>query len=384
MKTETIRHTVHTNPSNDMCKKITVNIKGREYDILVGHDWLQSFGGRIRKVCSQKEVMVFTSPRIGKLYFARLKQSLQTAGYKTIRRHDIPDGERNKNMDEYRRAVEALCENFPDPAKIPLVINLGGGVVGDLGGFVASTFRRGVPYVQLPTTLLSCVDCGIGGKTGVNHLKVKNLIGTIYQPKLVLADLALLKTLDPREVRSGVAEVIKCAAVSSTSLFKILERRMNDLLSLDGTLLVDIVGRCLGLKVVVVEADEFDNRGKRIILNFGHTVGHAIEMVADYKLTHGEAISVGMIAATRISVDLRVCSASVYERLHRLITSAGLPVCVKDLGLDVDQVMETMKHDKKFIDGKNRFVLPTEIGQWIEVSDIDQNIVRKSVEFVLT
>jgi len=236
-----------------------------------------------------------------------------------------------------------------------------------------------VPYVQLPTSLLACVDCGIGGKTGVNHIGIKNLIGTVYQPSLVMADLGLLSTIEERELRSGAAEVIKYAAINNGKLFGFLEENIDKLIGLDRDVLLDIVGRCYRIKAVVVEADENDRLGKRIALNFGHTVGHAVEMTSNCRLTHGEAISIGMVAAVELSVRLGLCSETVLRKLRGLISKTGLPTSFKGHGVSVDETLEVMKHDKKFIGGQNRFVLLKAIGDWIEYTNVDEGLLREVV-----
>jgi 3-dehydroquinate synthase len=195
-----------------------------------------------------------------------------------------------------------------------LVFLLGGGVVGDLGGFAAAVFRRGVPFVQIPTTLLAAVDSSVGGKVAVNFGGVKNIMGAFNQPRLVFCDLALLKSLSPREIRSGASEVIKYGAVCSRALFEMLERgALEMLLALDPETLTDVVAQCVRLKAEVVQRDEFDKKGIRNVLNFGHTIGHALELSADYALTHGEAISIGMVAATRLALALGKCDQSFFD-----------------------------------------------------------------------
>jgi 3-dehydroquinate synthase len=362
---------------------ITVRLGNRTYDILVGYDWLARFGQALRDRKLTGEVMVFTSPRVGGLYFDRLRAGLASAGFQRIVRHDVPDGEENKNWEQFGRAIDALAESFPETGAVPLVLNLGGGVVSDLGGFAAAVYRRGVPYVQLPTTLLACVDSGVGGKTGVNHASAKNLIGAIYQPKLVLADVALSATLDPREIRSGIAEIIKYAVTFDNELFRTLEERMADLLALNKELLLLVVRQCYEMKARVVESDEEDRLGKRIVLNFGHTVGHALEMAAEFQLTHGEAISVGMLAATRISERLGLCERTLYGRLQKLIESAQLPTSARHLRLDPDKVLEIMQRDKKFVGGTSRFVLIRDISKWEPVRGVDMRIVRDVVAEML-
>ena len=325
--------------------------------------------------------MVFTSPRIGNLYYEELKQSLLRNGFTRVERHDIPDGEKNKNWTQYSKCLDALMEKFPESGAVPTVINLGGGVVGDLGGFAAGTYRRGVSYIQVPTTLLGDVDCGVGGKVGINFNNVKNIIGMFHQPRLVFSDLSLLETLDPREIRSGVAEVIKYGAVCSRPLFEYLEENIEKLVDLNPVVLRQVVNRCFKIKAEVVKQDEEDNKDVRIVLNFGHTVGHALEMEANYKMTHGEAISVGMMAATRIAIRLNKCDKSVHDRLEALIKRAGLPVSVPSkLKINVKNLLETMRHDKKAINGTNRFVLPTAIGKWCKQEKVSELLISEVVK----
>ncbi|MGH7953189.1 MAG: 3-dehydroquinate synthase family protein, partial [Limisphaerales bacterium] len=233
--------------------RINVSLGDRSYDILVCKNELKDFGKILRTNGLSDDIMVFTSPRIGKLYFNQLHQSLRHGGFIRVIRHDIPDGEKNKNWEQYTKCLNALMENFPESGAIPTVINLGGGVVGDIGGFAAGTFRRGVPYIQVPTTLLGDVDCGIGGKVGINFNGVKNIIGMFYQPMLVFSDLSFLKTLAPREIRSGVAEVIKYGAICSPQLFKYLEDNIEKLVSLDSDVLLHVVKTCYRIKAEVVK-----------------------------------------------------------------------------------------------------------------------------------
>lgn len=361
-------------------KRVRVKLGQRSYNILVSYNWLEDFG---RTLQAQKigatDVMVFTSPRIGGLYFDRLNQSLRAAGFTRIARHDIPDGEKNKNSKELEKCLDALIDNFSDPSTNPLVINLGGGVVGDIGGFAAGTFRRGIPYVQVPTTLLGCVDCGVGGKVGVNHNNVKNIVGMFHQPKLVFADLELLKTLSPREIRSGVAEVIKYGVVCERELFEFLEENIDKLIALDRGTLTHVVSQCYRIKAKVVEEDEQDNSGIRIVLNYGHTIGHALEMAVEPEMTHGEAISVGMVGAARLGVKIGTCKQDVYDRVRSLIERAGLPASATNHKVKIEQLMQSIQYDKKSVNGTLRFVLPTGIGTWCKRDVGDQELIRDIV-----
>ena len=361
---------------------VNVRLSKGAYKIWVSCNWLSKAGKMIRQIPELrfiKEAMVFTSPNIGGLYFRHLEQSLKNAGFNKVYRHDIPDGERNKNFEQYEKCLNALATSFKLPESLPLVINLGGGVVGDMGGFAAATFRRGVPYVQIPTTLLGFVDCGIGGKVDINYHGIKNLIGQFYQPKLVFDDLILINTLEARQVRSGIAEVVKYGAVCSRGLFEYLEDKIEDLSRLCPQALTRVTMECAGIKARIVAKDEKDAKGVRIVLNFGHTVGHALETEADFKMTHGEAISVGMVAATKLAVKLKVCAEEVCERLVALLQRAKLPIHARGLELSADRILSRMKHDKKFVGGRNLFVLPTSIGSWRKREGIGEGLIRKIV-----
>ena len=367
-------------------EKLTVNAPSRTYDILIGWDLLPRVGGQLmdRGIASpHRPVAVLTSPRIGGHYFDAVRLSLEESGTAQVGRKDIPDGEKHKNLDEYAEALEWLSQIAGRPGETPLIITLGGGVVGDLGGFVAHTFKRGTPFVQVTTTLLGAVDCSVGGKVAVNLPAGKNLVGAFHQPSLVVADLSCLRTLPEREIKSGMAEVIKYGAALDGDLFGVLEENIEEIMQLDRDLLVRVVKACCEIKARVVNRDELDNRGVRISLNFGHTLGHAIENVCGYALTHGECISIGMAAAVRISERLGLCASGLVDRIESLLVSAGLPVKYDKAPIDGDKVLEVMKRDKKWADGRNRFVLLTDVGAWKEVEGVDMDLVEKVVEEVL-
>jgi 3-dehydroquinate synthase len=243
------------------------------------------------------------------------------------------------------------------------VVALGGGVVSDLAGFAAATLLRGLPSVLVPTTLLAQVDAAVGGKTGINHVWGKNLIGAFHQPRLVLADVDCLRTLPKRELRAGLAEVIKYAAIRDAALFRTIEARLDDLLALRPEVLVSVVAACCRHKAAVVAEDEREERGARAVLNFGHTVGHAIEALTEYReLLHGEAVAIGMVAAARVSCGLGRCRSSAVERLERLLKQAGLPTDIPS-GLQPAALALAMESDKKSADGRIRFVCLEDIGR---------------------
>ncbi len=365
--------------------RVDVDLGSRSYPVLIGTELLGWLGGILREQgFRQTNAFVVTNPQVGALYFSALEKALAAGGFTRVVRHEIPASEEGKNWEEFSGVCAALLENFPDTGSVPLVILLGGGVVGDLGGFAAGVFRRGVPFVQMPTTLLAAVDSSVGGKVAVNFGGVKNIMGVFNQPRLVVCDLALLRTLDAREVRSGTGEIIKYGAVCSAALFAQLEGGdLEKLLALEPAVLTGIVAQCVALKARVVEQDEFDKKGIRNVLNFGHTIGHALELSADYALTHGEAIAIGMTAATRLAQELGKCGAPFAGRLQALIQRAGLPVGFPDAPGLFDRIIRAMQMDKKFRDGKNVFVLPTGVGQWEQVENVPWPAVHSVVRAVL-
>ena len=366
-------------------QRVDVDLGSRSYPVLIGTDLLGNAGAIFREHgFKQTSAFVLTNPQVGALYFPALENALIASDFTRVVRHEIPATEQGKNWDEFSKVCAALLENFPDTGAIPLVILLGGGVVGDLGGFAAGVFRRGVAFVQMPTTLLAAVDSSVGGKVAVNFGGVKNIMGIFNQPRLVVCDLALLRTLDPREVRSGASEVIKYGAVCSAALFEQLEGGdLEKLLALDPAVLTDVVAQCVALKARVVERDEFDKKGIRNVLNFGHTIGHALELSADYALTHGESIAIGMIAATRIARILDVCDEAFANRLRALFDRAGLPVNFPGNAHLSERVHAAMRMDKKFRDGENLFVLPTGVGAWRQMENISESVIDDAVSAAL-
>jgi len=366
-------------------RRIEVNLGPRSYPVLIGAGLLAGLGATLRSEgLRQGDAFVVTNGAVGGHYFEAVRATLAAASFGRIVRHDIPSTEEGKNWDEFSRTCGALLENFPDAGSVPLVLLLGGGVVGDLGGFAAAVFRRGVPFVQIPTTLLAAVDSSVGGKVAVNFGGVKNIMGAFNQPRLVVCDLVALRTLGPREIRSGTAEVIKYGAVCSAELFEKLERGdLEKLLALDAAVLTDVVAHCVRLKADVVEKDELDKLGIRNVLNFGHTIGHALELSADYALTHGEAIAIGMVAATRLAVRLAVAGEDFQRRLVALIERAGLPTGYPKRADLFERVIRALQMDKKFRDGRNLFVLPTGIGSWEPRENVDWSLVHECVRSVL-
>lgn len=366
-------------------RRIQVELGPRSYPVVIGASTLGGLGETLRaEGFKQTNAFIITNPLVGGHYYEQLRSVLEAGGFKRVVRHDIPASEEGKNWDEFSKTCAALLEAFPDTGSIPLVFLLGGGVVGDLGGFAAAVFRRGVPFVQMPTSLLAAVDSSVGGKVAVNFGGVKNIMGAFSQPRFVFCDLDLLVTLSPRELRSGASEVIKYGAVCSKALFEQLESGgLEKLLAREAATLTDIVAQCVQLKADVVQQDEFDQLGIRNVLNFGHTIGHGLELSAHYELTHGEAISIGMVAATRMAVKLGVVTEDFQKRLTALFERAQLPVSFPDRSGLFDDVIRALQMDKKFRDGKNLFVLPTGVGSWAPHANVDWALVHECVRSVL-
>lgn len=368
-----------------MPTRVDVKLGTRAYPVWIGAGCLPKLGSLIRqRGLRQEQAFVLTNSTLDEIYGDAVSDSLRSVGFGKIVRHRIPVTEEGKNWEEFTRACAALLEHFPDAGSSPLVVLLGGGVVGDLGGFAAAVYRRGVPFVQVPTSLLAAVDSSVGGKVAVNFGGVKNIMGAFSQPHLVVCDLDTLGSLPDRELRSGTAEVIKYGAVCSGELFTDLEAgALERLLVRDPATLVEVVARCVRLKADVVEQDEFDKLGIRNVLNFGHTIGHALELSAQYALTHGEAISIGMVAASRIALQLRVCEASFPARLEALLGRAGLPLSYSGHTSLFDAVVRALQLDKKFRNGKNLFVLPEKPGAWRSCEDVDWEIVHGAIRAAL-
>ena len=364
-------------------EELRINLGKKSYSILVGYNCLRNLGEHIKELDpGYTSVFVITSPKIGKLYTSDTVRSLKNADYKDIRVEELPDGEKNKSHTNIRKFYDKISR-FDNENKKILVLNLGGGVVGDFGGFLAGTWRRGVDYIQVPTTLLAMVDCGIGGKTGVNFRKQKNSIGLFYQPKLVFADINLLRTLNKRELRSGLAEVIKYGVISDPALFKCVEDNYDRILNLDNKFdekLMDYISvTSYRIKKEIVEKDEEDRMGIRALLNYGHTIGHAVESASNYAYRHGEAISIGMVVINDIAVQMGIMDQKDTQRIEELLCKVGLPTRIKQVKLN--DIMEMLKHDKKAINGVNRFIFATKIGDTIPPrEDVDKKLVLKAVK----
>jgi 3-dehydroquinate synthase len=352
-------------------QSITVPLGSRSYSIYIGEGALGDVSYHLQRAKLGPRLVLITNPAIYELHGFALKESLSRDGFE-VTVLTVPDGEEYKSLETAGRLYTELSAALVERGTP--VLALGGGVIGDLAGFVAATYMRGVPLVQLPTTLLAQVDSSIGGKTAVNHGRLKNQIGVFHQPIAVFTDIATLKTLPPPQMSNGMAEVIKTAVVGDPALFDVLERRMADIMTGDQRGLQIIVLHAATVKGHIASRDEKD-AGLRNTLNFGHTVGHAIETVTDFKVNHGTAVAAGMVAAGRIAVRLGMFPQHELDRLLGVITSAGLPASIPQL--NPTEVLEAIRHDKKAKNGRIKFILPVGIGKVIATGRVTLEMVSE-------
>ncbi|NEO29695.1 MAG: 3-dehydroquinate synthase [Symploca sp. SIO3C6] len=354
---------------------ISVDLPQHTYEIAIAADSLDDLGVWISRLNLGKKVLVVSNPAIFRRYGERTIAALKLAGYEVFS-CTLPAGERYKTPKSIQKIYDVALQNRLERSST--MIALGGGVIGDMTGFAAATWLRGINFVQVPTSLLAMVDASIGGKTGVNHPQGKNLIGAFHQPRLVLIDPSVLTTLPPREFRAGMAEVIKYGIIWDVELFTKLEesRRLDQRRYLDEDLLSIILSHSCQAKADVVGKDEKE-AGLRAILNYGHTIGHAVESLTGYKLVnHGEAVGIGMVAAGKIAVELQMWQAAQAQRQDALIEKAQLPTKLPT-GLEIEAIIDTLQTDKKVQDGKVRFVLPTQIGEVTVTDQVPEDVIRQ-------
>jgi 3-dehydroquinate synthase len=358
--------------SLDAHRAATVHLGYRSYPVLVGGGLLPRLGEAINEyILDATGCALVTSPQVNDLFGAKAAVALKTLNpCKVI----VPEGEEAKTWDTVGELLGSLIKHGLDRRGV--VVALGGGSVGDSAGFAASIYMRGIRVVQVPTTLLGQVDSGIGGKTAVNHPAGKNLIGSFHQPSLVVCDTGLLSTLPVRELRSGLAEVAKYGVITDSALYEKVEADSGRLLSADAETLRWVVARCVVAKARYVEADERDLGGVRVALNYGHTVGHAVETLSGHTLRHGEAVAMGMIAASRIALHIGLLKEVEMERQIALLESLGLPV---ELPYGVDEVIPHMRRDKKAEHGQIRLVLPTGLGTEPVIRVVYEDDIREAL-----
>ena len=352
---------------------LKVELANRSYPIHIGRN-LISDASLILPHLKRKHVAIVTNTTVAPLYLAKLTQTLEPAGVKVIP-IILPDGEAYKNTETLNTIYDVLLQNRCE--RSTTLIALGGGVIGDLTGYAAATYLRGVPFIQIPTTLLSQVDSSVGGKTGINHPLGKNMIGAFYQPQLVLADIDTLKTLPAREFSAGMAEVIKYGLIRDAEFFDWLEAHIEQLMALEEAAISEAIYRSCQNKAEVVARDEHEN-GERALLNLGHTFGHAIENAMGYGVwLHGEAVAAGTMLAADLSQRLGWLAAADVTRMHALLSKASLPLEAPKLG--AEKYLDLMQMDKKVADGKIRLVLQQAIGKSVITSDYDAEKLKETL-----
>lgn len=356
-------------------KEIKVELGLRRYEIIIGRGIIGMLGEILRKIKLPKYAFIVTNQKIRSLYAKFIRESLEKAGFK-LKFFEVPDTERSKSFKQVKRLLTELV--LWGREKQLFIVGFGGGVIGDITGFCASVYKRGIPYIQIPTTLLAQIDSAIGGKTAIDLPVAKNMIGTFYQPKLVFSDILFLSTLNRAQLRLGLAEAIKYGVIKDKQLFEFIEREYLKLLNLDLNLLEKLVFLCSKIKAEIVSKDEREEKNIRTHLNFGHTLGHAIETASKFKTySHGEAISVGMILASEISYHLGFLDKDSLCRIENIISRVGLPTNLR--GLKLEDILSAQLFDKKFVGKKNRFVLPVKIGRTIVYENVPLKLIRKLI-----
>ncbi len=349
---------------------VNVNLGERSYPVLIGPGLLDSLGEKLRAAHPGSSCAVITDSNVGPLYAERVLKSLAAAGFKPVL-VTVPAGEKSKSLAQAEKACDEMIAAGLD--RKACVVALGGGVVGDLGGFVAAIYYRGIPYVQIPTTIISQVDSAVGGKTGVNAAGGKNLIGSFHQPRFVLADVETLNTLPAREFNEGFAEIIKHAIIRDAQLFE-------DIATAGAGEMTRLIARNVAIKAQIVSADEHETTGERALLNFGQTIGHGIEAAAGYgRSLHGEAISLGIVAATSLSVKKAGLSAHDQKQIIAGLGQFHLPVKLPP-DISTESIIAALKTDKKFSQGKIRFVLARRIGEAFLSDDVTLEDIRAEIE----
>jgi 3-dehydroquinate synthase len=340
------------------------------YPIFVGWGSLRDLGRRMHQVALSGKAFVISDEQVFSLYGAQVEDHLQDAGF-TTSSIVVPPGEATKSLDSAVKIYHHLVQKRAERKDV--IVALGGGMVGDLAGFVAATFLRGLPLVQLPTSLVAMVDAAIGGKTAVNHPQAKNIIGAFYQPRLVLADVHTLTTLPHRELISGWAEVTKHSLILDAAFFQFLEDNVDRLTKLDPELLLEAIKRSVAIKAKVVSEDEKET-GRRTLLNYGHTIAHGLEAATDYeRFLHGEAVAIGMMGAAMLSERMGILEPNIVKGQKVLLSRFGLPT--SSSGIELARLLQAMGLDKKITGGKIRWVLLQDIGQAVIRDDVPPQLV---------
>jgi len=358
-------------------KKVKVCLGRRSYPIYIGKGAIGALASLVSVSVPDTPLFVVTNRKVNALHGKKLKNALKGLS-KKILFYEVPDSERAKSFPVYIKTIKKLA--YFARKKKPVVFAFGGGVVGDLAGFVASAYRRGVPYAQVPTTLLGQVDSAIGGKVAIDIKEAKNIVGNFYQPQAVVCDLRFLATLPEKELRNGLVEVIKYGIIKDREFFVFLEKNIKKLLRAEAKALEHVVFKCCRIKARVVEKDELDTLDLRAILNFGHTIGHAIEAAARYSgaVRHGEAVAAGMAMASVIALRLGMIKKEDCRKIHSLIKKVAPRAKIS--GVKPKHILTALSYDKKFIYGANRFILPRRIGRVEIIDKVPQALIKEVIE----
>ncbi|MCY3741694.1 MAG: 3-dehydroquinate synthase [Candidatus Poribacteria bacterium] len=358
-----------------MTKTLRVELGDNSYPIIIGGALLNRVGELLTSHTKSQKVLIVSDSFVKSQYMPAVHQSLKNAGF-DVSTIEAPAGEESKSLAQFSRIQDSLIAHQLDRGST--LIALGGGVIGDLGGFAAAVYMRGISYVQIPTTLQAQVDASVGGKTAINHPKGKNLIGAFHQPKLVLIDVDTLRTLPQRDIRSGLIEVIKMGVIRDEPLFEMVEEKLDAILNLEDTTLIEMIASACVNKAEVVAKDEKES-GLRMVLNYGHTFGHALETLTHYnRYRHGEAVSIGMNCAAQLAVNLRMFSETDFQRQRTLLNRAKLPLTFPP-DLTPEAICDAMYLDKKTLGGKLRLILPTRIGEVVIRNDVDDQHVLEAI-----
>ena len=358
-----------------MTKTLRVELGADSYPIVVGMGLLNRVEELLTPHIKSNKVLIVSDSFVKARYMPVVCQSLTDAGF-NVNTIEIPAGEESKSLAQFSRIQDSLVAHQLDRGST--LIALGGGVIGDLVGFAAAVYMRGIAYVQIPTTLQAQVDASVGGKTAINHPKGKNLIGAFHQPKLVLIDVDTLKTLPQRDIRSGLIEVIKMGVIRDEPLFEMVEEKLDTILNLDDAMLIEMIASACVNKAEVVAKDEKES-GLRMVLNYGHTFGHALEALTHYnRYRHGEAVSIGMNCAAKLAVNLEMFSETDFQRQRALLNRAKLPLTFPP-DLTPEAICDAMYLDKKTFGGKLRLILPTRIGEVVIRNDVDDQQVLEAI-----
>ena len=352
---------------------IALRTPTEQYDIHVGQGAAEQLGEQLTECLpGPRKVFLFSHPSLITLYGSDLTATLRGAGYE-VETCEIPEGETSKTLESAARLFTHLAEAGADRQSV--ICALGGGVIGDLSGFVAATYMRGIPFAQIPTSLLAMVDSSVGGKTGVNHTLGKNLIGAFYPPQAVCTDIAFLRSLPEREYLCGLSEIVKAGVIEDAELFAFIENQVEAIGQRDEAVLTTLIERAIAVKVRVVQEDPTE-KGIRAILNFGHTIGHALEAATAYETySHGEAVAIGMALVARLSETLGYCTPDVVERLYKVLNDLGLPVSYSEI--DPAYIIELLSHDKKTVGGIPRFILLKDIGSVVHRQEVPVEVLQE-------